>query len=72
MDNLELDFTNPNYQDIIISGNTDFRNPQENDFIIGQSSDAINKASSTSFILDILGVNRSIEPDIGAYQHIIF
>ena len=70
--NLELDFTNPNYQNIIQNGNPDFRAPQENDFIIGQNSEGINKASSSIFTFDILGMDRTTSPDIGAYQHIIF
>ena len=72
VNNAELDFTNPNYQNNIINGVLHFRNPQENDFMIGQDSDAIDKASSTLYNLDLLGVDRSINPDIGAYQHIIF
>ena len=72
VNNAELDFTNPNYQNNIINGVLHFRNPQENDFMIGQDSDAIDKASSTLYNLDLLGIDRSINPDIGAYQHIIF
>ncbi|NVJ89140.1 MAG: hypothetical protein HWD82_06835 [Flavobacteriaceae bacterium] len=68
----ELDFSNSNYQNIILNGVTNFRNSQNEDFIIGEQSEAINKAISTSFMLDILGVDRSAAPDLGAYQHIIF
>ena len=71
-DVVELDFTNPFYQDIILNGNSHFRNPQKNDFVIGEKSDAINKATSTPFLLDIVGINRGTNPDIGAYQHIVF
>ena len=67
-----MDFSNSNYQNIIMNGNLDFRNSQKNDFIIGQGSDAINKAATTNFSFDILGVDRTVAPDIGAYQHIIF
>ena len=71
--NNEMDFVNnPNYSNIILNGTSDFRNTQRNDFIIGQNSDAINKAISTPFSFDILGVDRTTNPDIGAYQHIIF
>ncbi|MCG1035654.1 hypothetical protein [Polaribacter sargassicola] len=70
--NTEMDFTNAFYQNIILNGNTDFRNSQNEDFIIGEDSDAINKAKSTTFSIDILGIDRSTNPDIGAYQHIIF
>jgi hypothetical protein len=71
-DNTELDFTNSYYQNIILNGNNHFRDSQNSDFIIGQDSDAINKADTSLFNLDILGVDRTTNPDIGAYQHIIF
>ena len=68
----ELDFTNSNYQNIILNGFLDFRNTQREEFIIGSNSDAINKAINTIYNLDILGIDRSSAPDVGAYQHIIF
>ena len=71
-DVVELDFTNSFYQNIILNGNSNFRDPQKNDFVIGEKSDAINQATSTPFVLDILGINRATNPDIGAYQHIVF
>ncbi|MEE9408698.1 MAG: hypothetical protein V3V28_11560 [Polaribacter sp.] len=70
--NAEMDFTSANYQNIIRNGNADFRDTQKEDFIIGDDSDANNKATSTSFSEDILGITRSASPDIGAYQHITF
>ncbi|QNM84200.1 hypothetical protein H9W90_08240 [Polaribacter pectinis] len=71
--NPQMDFTNTAfYQDIIANGNPNFRDTQKEDFIIGEKSDAINKAAPTSFSEDILGINRTAAPDIGAYQHIIF
>ena len=70
--NAELDFTNPNYQNIILNGTPNFRNTVLQDFIIGQNSDAINKAAASSVLLDLLGVDRSSAPDIGAYQHVMF
>ena len=72
VNNAELDFTNPNYQNIILNGNPNFRDTVLQDFIIGQNSDAINKATASSVVLDLLGVDRSSAPDIGAYQHILF
>ncbi|PQJ71982.1 choice-of-anchor Q domain-containing protein [Polaribacter butkevichii] len=72
IDNEALDFTSTSYQDIILNGNADFRNTQKNDFIIGEKSDAINKAKSTGITTDILGVDRTTNADIGAYQHIVF
>jgi hypothetical protein len=71
-DNPEMDFSNNNYQNIITNGNPYFRDTQNNDFIIGQESDAINNAAASAFSFDILGVDRTVAPDIGAYQHIIF
>jgi hypothetical protein len=71
-DNPEMDFSNNNYQNIITNGNPYFRDAQNNDFIIGQESDAINNAAASAFSFDILGVDRTVAPDIGAYQHIIF
>ena len=69
----ELDFTNSTYyQNNILNGFSNFRNSQNEDFIIGQDSDAINKAKASSFSIDILGVNRTTNPDIGAYQNITF
>jgi hypothetical protein len=71
--NSEMDFTNTSfYQNIILNANVNFRNSQDGDFIIGEDSGAINNAKTTSFSLDILGVDRTTNPDIGAYQHIIF
>jgi hypothetical protein len=70
--NTEMDFTNGFYQDIILNGNTNFRDIENEDFIIGVDSEANNKAKATSFATDILGVARSVTPDIGAYQHITF
>ena len=68
----QLDFTNPFYQNNILNGNSHFRDPQRNDFVIGEESDAINKASSSAYPEDLLGVDRTSNPDIGAYQHVVF
>lgn len=72
-DVFEVDFNNnPNYSSIILNGVANFRDTQKNDFIIGDKSSAINKAIASPFTLDILGVDRTTAPDIGAYQHITF
>jgi hypothetical protein len=72
-DNIEMDFANnPIYQNIIINGFSDFRDSRNGDFIIGENSEGINKATTTPFALDILGIDRATNPDIGAYQHITF
>ncbi|MDB2385696.1 hypothetical protein N9V96_04415 [Polaribacter sp.] len=68
----EMDFSNEFYTNIILNGNADFRNSRDSDFIIGEESDAINQAISSVYPTDILGVDRTTSPDIGAYQHIIF
>ena len=69
----EVDFANnTNYSNFILNGDPKFRDPQKSDFIIGQGSTAINKAITTPFTLDVLGIDRTPNPDIGAYQHIIF
>ena len=70
------DFTNTDiYQQIILNGTPHFKDTELNDYLIGQDSDAINKADHT-FVLqipvDILGIDRTTAPDIGAYQHVVF
>lgn len=69
--NTELDFTNTNYSNIILNGNPNFKDTKMSKFIIGEESDAINNAIVTPISEDILGVSRVMNPDIGAYQHII-
>lgn len=72
VNNAEMDFTNANYSNIILNGNPHFRDTSINDFIIGQDSDAINQALPSSISEDILGIDRTTNPDIGSYQHINF
>jgi len=75
-DNPLFDFNDSShYQDIILNGEADFKNVENNELIIGQNSDAIDQADHTGSLrvpFDILNVNRVLNPDIGAYQHIIF
>jgi hypothetical protein len=69
----EVDFeNNTNYSNIILNGSPNFRDTQKSDFIIGAESDVINKAITTPFSIDILGIDRTTNPAIGAYQHITF
>ena len=69
----EVDFANnSNYSSIVLNGSPNFRDTQKSDFIIGAESDAINKAITTPFSIDLLGIDRTTNPDIGAYQHITF
>ncbi len=70
------DFNDPiHYVNNLFNGNPHFKSPETNELMIGQNSDAINKGNEQGRILvpiDILGITRTIPPDIGAYQHIIF
>lgn len=72
----ELDFTNSAfYESIILNGFPHFRNTFTNDFIIGQDSDGIGFGNATGAIqvpLDLLEAVRTMNPDLGAYQHINF
>ncbi len=84
LNNPLFDFENTSlYQNIILNGNTHFKRTlmvddevEEKDmFSIGQESDAIGKADTNAALqvpFDILNVNRTTTPDIGAYQHITF
>ena len=63
------------YQEIILNGTTHFKDVNTNQYIIGQDSEANGKGDSNAALLipfDILNVDRTTLPDIGAYQHIIF
>lgn len=63
------------YIDNVFNGNPNFKSPENNKLIIGENSDAIKKGSEEGRFLvpnDILGIIRTMPPDIGAYQHIIF
>lgn len=71
-----FDFTDVTvYQNIILNGTPNFQNVNTNNLIIGEDSEANGNAdfiTALSIPLDILGFSRTISPDIGAYQHIIF
>ncbi|MFY7671538.1 hypothetical protein ACOSP6_10690 [Tenacibaculum sp. MEBiC06402] len=70
--NNELNFSDTShYLNNIINGNPNFIGRFDEDFRIGDQSDAINKAKATSISLDLLGIDRTFSPDIGAYQHIV-
>ena len=71
--NNELNFSDTShYLNIILNGNADFKDTSKEEFIIGSNSDAIGNALPTSVTLDLLGVTRAPNRDIGAYQHITF
>jgi len=72
-DNQELNFDDvTHYQNNILNGTPNFKDTSSNLFNIGENSDAINNASNSIYNFDLLGIDRSITPDIGAYQHIVF
>lgn len=66
-------FQNEAYKDIIINGNPDYFDPKNYDFRVGLDSDVINQGD-TSFAeqvpLDIRNIDRTVAPDLGAYQAI--
>lgn len=60
------------YSQNILNGKAEFEDTNLNKLQIGKASDAINKANTNASLqipLDILGVSRMANPDIGAYQH---
>jgi len=72
--NYDFDDTT-HYENMIFNEAPDFENPLENNLKIGEDS-AANGQGNTTFSSqvpnDILGVNRTTSPDLGAFQHIIF
>jgi len=59
------------YNDVIINGSVDYFLSSKNDFRIGLESDVIGKGdlnTANKVPLDLLGINRSVTPDLGAYQ----
>lgn len=76
-------FTGPNYdlmntshyEGNVFNQDPNFLEPFANKLIIGAESAAINKglaSFATQVPTDILNVNRTSSPDLGAYQHIVF
>ena len=76
LNNPLFDFTDISvYQNIILNGLAQFKDIASNQYIIGQDSEANGNADSNGALqvpFDILNVDRTVTPDIGAYQHIIF
>ena len=72
----EVDFSDvTHYQNILLNQDPVFEDPQENKLLIGDDSPCINQGEITtaqSVPLDLLGVDRTGAPDLGAYQHITF
>lgn len=73
-DNYDLNDAS-HYEGNIFNEDPNFMDTDLNKFIIGEESAAINKGSATfasQIPVDILNINRTSAPDLGAYQHIIF
>ena len=72
--NYDFDDTN-HYEGVIFNEDPNFKDSSFNDLIIGDDSAANNKglaSFATQVPVDILNVNRTASPDLGAYQHITF
>ena len=62
---------NSNYESVILEGDLDFFRTNRNDYRIGLDAEVINQGNpifSAEVPLDILGINRTSNPDLGAYQ----
>ncbi len=63
------------YEDNLFNLSPDFKDPSLNQMMIGDKSAANNQgnsAFSSQVPLDIINVNRTSSPDLGAYQHVTF
>lgn len=77
LDEENYDFFNDttHYENMLFNQDPIFRDSGNSDLIIGDNSPANaqgNTIFSTQVPTDILGVNRTALPDLGAYQHITF
>jgi len=67
------DFNNTTFfNQNILNGEAKFKDVVTNQLIIGKDADVINKANANGALqvpFDILGIDRTQNPDIGAYQH---
>lgn len=73
-DNYNLENTSL-YENNIFNEEPNFKDTDLNELIIGDESAALNKGNSifsNQVPTDILNINRTVSPDLGAYQHIIF
>lgn len=72
----EYDFGNASlYENNIFNQDPNFLDTETNQMIIGEESAAINQGNSifaNQVPFDILNVDRTTSPDLGAFQHIIF
>jgi hypothetical protein len=63
------------YPKLILNKQAAFHQPTENDFRISQDSEVIGLGKNTHAAdvpLDLKGIDRTITPDLGALQHVIF
>jgi hypothetical protein len=63
------------YESIILNENPDFKTPNNNELIIGEESAANNlgnQPTANDVPLDLLGNDRTVNPDAGAYQSVNF
>lgn len=72
----QFQFSNSsNYSQNIFNLTPDFKNTKLNQLIVGKLSSGIQKGNLSKALIipqDILGVDRTTSPDLGAYQHINF
>ena len=70
------DFSNTEYYDnLYLNGDPDFKDPNNNQLQIGEDSAANGRGIleyAGDVPTDLLGESRAENPDLGAYQHIIF
>ena len=70
--NALYDFTDSDrYDQVLLSPVTGFRDPVKNNFLLGEGSMVKGQArpeTAQLVPLDILGIDRRVEPDMGAYQ----
>jgi len=75
-DNPLYDFVDASiYESVIINEDPNFKAPNDNNFIIGEESAANglgNQQTANDVPLDLLGEDRTTNPDAGAYQSINF
>lgn len=75
-DNALYNFGNPVfYENLFLNEDADFLDPHMNQFLIGLNSAAIGQgdlSTANEVPLDILGVSRTVSPDLGAYQAVEF
>ena len=68
--NYQFDTDPEHYNAVILNKDPKFFNPNINNFSIDNSSSAFAKGNSAYLIpLDILGITRTLPPDLGAYQN---